>query len=127
LLCKGITANPLPPADARSQSAAGPPRRGRRKQPPVRNLLDRLFPHKEEVLAFLDNFRVPFDNNQAERDLRMRTVQQQISGGFRSTAGAEAFCRIWSVLATCAKQGVALLAVLHTLLEGHTLAPSPTT
>lgn len=121
LLCQGIAANPLPPPPP------GPPRRGRRKQSAVRNLLDRLFQHQDEVLAFLDDFAVPFDNNQAERDLRMLKVQQKISGCFRSPAGAAAFCRIRGVLVTCAKQGVALLAALQALFEGRTLTLSATT
>ena len=120
LLCQGIAANPLPPPPP------GPPKRGRRKQSPVRNLLDRLFQHQEEVLAFLDDFAVPFDNNQAERDLRMLKIQQKISGCFRSTAGAEAFCRIRGVLSTLTKQGVAVLYALHALFEDHTL-PLPAT
>jgi transposase len=120
LLAQGVAANPLP------LPPPGPPKRGRRKQSPVRNLLDRLFQHQHEVLAFLDDFTVPFDNNQAERDLRMLKVQQKISGCFRSGDGALAFCRIRSVLSTLAKQGDALLAALHTLCAGGSL-PLPAT
>jgi len=118
LLCQGIAANPLPPPPP------DPPKRGRRKQSAVRNLLDRLFQHQEEVLAFLEDVAVPFDNNQAERDLRMNKVQQKISGCFRSTAGAVAFCRIRGVLSTAAKQGMAALSALRALFEGHSLTPS---
>lgn len=116
LLAQGVAANPLPPAH-------GPPRRGRRKQHPARNLLDRLFTHQHEALAFLDDFAVPFDNNQAERDLRMLKVQQKISGCFRSDAGARAFCRTRGILSTLAKQGTALLATLHALFA-HAALPS---
>jgi transposase len=121
LLCQGIAANPQPPPPP------GPPRRGRRKQGPARNLLDRLFRHQAEVLAFLDDFAVPFDNNQAERDLRLLKVQQKISGTFRSEAGAAAFCRIRGVLSTLAKQGTALLAALLALFAEGSIPPVATT
>jgi len=55
--------------------------------------VDRLQQNRAHVLRFVHDFRVPFDNNLAERDLRMMKVQQKISGTFRSKEGAEAFAR----------------------------------
>jgi transposase len=100
-----------------------PTGKGRRKQSAARNLLDRLSKEQEAVLAFLHNLAVPFDNNQAERDLRMIKAQQKISGCFRSLAGASAFCRIRGYLSTLRKQGRALLTALEQVLLGHPVLP----
>jgi transposase len=115
-LGEGLACNPQPPPPA-----GAAPRRGRRKQTPARNLLDRLWTYQHEVLAFLDDFAVPFDNNQAERDLRMVKVQQKISGTFRSAASARAFCRIRSVLSTWRKQGRSALGALEAAFAAHPL------
>jgi transposase len=120
LLERGYAANP-PPAD--------PPRdrRGRVKQSPGRNLLCRLDQHRKWVLAFLYDFDIPFDNNLAERDLRMMKVRQKVSGGFRTLPGAEAFCRLRGYLSTLRKQGMALLPALEQLLVGKPLYPDGVT
>lgn len=67
---------------------------------------------------------MPFDNNQAERDLRMLKVQQKVSGCFRSDSGAEAFSRIRGYLSTLSKQGTKLLTAFETLFGGQPLYPS---
>ena len=103
----------------------GPPgQRGRVKQSTARNLLSRLRKHQYAVWAFLEDLRVAFDNNQAERDLRMVKVQQKVSGCFRSFAGAQAFARIRGYLSTLRKQNLPLLAALEATLLGHPLLPS---
>ncbi len=117
LLQEGYTANPAaPPPEKRT--------RGRPKQSPARNLLDRLFEGKWAVLRFLHDFAVPFDNNLAERDLRMIKVQQKVSGCFRTEGGVAMFCRIRSYLSTLRKQGMKLLSALDHTLSGHPVLPA---
>lgn len=117
LLQEGYQANPPDPPPQVS-------RRGRRKQSPARNLLDRLSTHQEAVLAFLENFAVPFDNSLAERDIRMVKVQQKVSGCFRSVTGAHAFARIRGYLSTLRKQGLPVLTALEQALVGHPVFPA---
>jgi transposase len=105
-------------------AVAPPGRRGRCKQSAARNLLDRLRKQQQAVLAFLEDLRVDFDNNLAERDLRMVKVQQKVSGCFRSVAGAQAFSRIRGYLSTLRKQGRPLLSALQATLGGHPVLPS---
>ena len=117
LIADGLAANP-PPAEPDGV----PRRRGRRKQSKARNLLDRL-QRQDEVLAFMEDFAIPFDNNQAEQDVRMVKVQQKVSGPFRSEAGAHAFARVRGYLSTLRKQGIPALAALESVFHDRPLVP----
>src|SRR5712691_10050632 len=86
--------------------------RGRTKQRPGHNLLERLKTFKTETLRFLTDFDVPFTNNLAEQDLRMMKVKMKISGSFRTLDGAQIFARLRSVVSTARKQGCNILQTL---------------
>ena len=79
--------------------------------------MERLAKLQQETLRYLHDFQVPFDNNLAERDIRMMRVQQKISGSFRSYKGALAFCRIRSYISTIRKQGLSVIDAIMNAFE----------
>jgi transposase len=111
IIALGRKANPPP---TRAQS---PGKRGRLKRSKAANLLDRLAQRQKETLRYLYDFRTPFDNNQAERDVRMMRVQQKISGLFRSYHGALSFCRIRSYISTIRKQHLSVIEAIMNAFE----------
>lgn len=94
-------------------------KRGRVKKTKARNLAERFDLRRSQILAFVNDFAVPFDNNLVERDIRMVKVQQKISGCFRTWSGAQAACRLRSYLSTMLKQGHSAFALLAALFAGH--------
>jgi hypothetical protein len=86
------------------------------------NLLNRFIKNKTEVLRFMTDFAVPFDNNGSERDLRMLKLQQKIAGCFRTSEGVTTFCRVRSYLSSARKQGKSLLAAIERALNGKPVA-----
>jgi len=118
ILDDGYAANPLSASPAHAEK-----KRGRRKKTKPRNLLERLDEHRQEVLAFMYDFSVPFDNNLAERDIRMMKVQQKISGMFRSEAGAHAFCRIRSCISTARKNALGAMDAIARVFAGNPFVP----
>lgn len=118
IIAEGLKANP-PPIEVVNQKKRGP----KKKTPPL-NLLVRLKEYRNETLAFMYDTAVPFDNNQAERDVRMMKLKQKISGTFRSLSGALSFCRIRGYISTMKKKG---LNVIEGLMQVFEKDSSPST
>jgi transposase len=92
-------------------------RRGRPQRGPIAAFADRLIRSEADVLRCASDTRIPPDNNEAERDLRMVKVAEKITGGFRTLAGAQQFCVLRSVLRTGRKQGRAALTILRDVFD----------
>ena len=111
IIAAGMKANP-PPNRVDSSGT-----RGRLKRSKAGNLVERLGKLQQETLRYLYDFQVPFDNNLAERDIRMMRVQQKVSGSFRSYQGAFSFCRIRSYISTIRKQGLSVIDAMMNAFE----------
>ena len=94
-------------------------KRGRHRKGKIRSLIERLFDYKASICLFTNNFNVPFDNNQAERDVRMIKVKTKVSGCFRTTKGCQDFLNIMSYIGTAKKHGISPLLALKKALLGE--------
>ncbi len=119
ILQAGFAEN-IPPPKPKAEKK----KRGRPKQSKAKNMLDRLRDFKPQVLAFLTHPLVAFDNNQAERDVRMVKVKQKISGTFRSEEGGDIFCRIRGYISTQRKNGLSILTSLESVLQNAPILPA---
>jgi transposase len=104
-----------------ASTEGGPPGAvGRRHRALARRIRRRL----DDYLRFATDLQVPFDNNPAERDIRMAKVKQKVSGGMRTLAGAQDFAAMRSYLATAAKHGRRPFDVLTELTSGTVWIPA---
>jgi transposase len=115
IVARGLIKNPAPERTGKR----GHPANGK-----ARSLLLRFEKHEEAVLRFAIDFAVPFDNNLAERDLRMVKLRQKISGCFRSDDGPKNFCTIRGYISTLRKQGIDVMAALCSVFSGNPMRPN---
>lgn len=94
-------------------------KRGRRKKGKNLALVERLANYKASVCLFIKNFMVPFDNNQAERDIRMIKVKTKVSGCFRTEDGARDYLKIMSYIGTAHKQGYNAYEAIKKAISGN--------
>lgn len=102
-----------PPPDKTEPTKRGKPKKGKE-----RSLIERLIKLKASVCLFIHNFAVPFDNNQAERDVRNVKTKSKVSGCFRSIKGAQTYLTITSYLSTARKQGIDAFEALTSTFNG---------
>ena len=110
IIKQGYKANPPPKKTGK---------RGRPKKGKALCLIERMDSHREEILRFMKEKDVPFDNNLAERDLRMVKVRQKISGTFRNINRVEDYCRIRSYISTMKKQKKDVFTALVDSFKPH--------
>ena len=89
-----------------------------------RALARRILDRQADYLRFATDFRVPFDNNAAEREIRMVRLREKVSGCLRTVVGATDFAAIRSYLATVAKHGIGFLHALTELIQGRAWLPA---
>lgn len=101
-----------------------PKKRGKKKNSRPQNLIERCQKYRTEILRFMTDFRVPFTNNFAERDIRMVKVQQKISGSFRSIEGVSNFCRVRGYISTVKKNEGSVLAAIKGAFSREPFMPT---
>ena len=117
LIKDGYLQHPLPEKQ--------PGQRGAAKKSKTQNLLERFKNHREDIIRFIRDFRIPFGNNLAEQAIRMMKVKQKISGCFRSKEGASSFAIIRSYIDTMRKNGFSIMDAIGQAIAGNPIIPIP--
>src|SRR5215210_954576 len=117
LVEEGYQQHPLP--------VKQPGKRGAVKKSKTQNLLERFKNHREDIIRFIRDFRIPFGNNLAEQAVRMMKVKQKISGCFRSKEGATSFATIRSYIDTMRKNGFSIMDAIGQAIAGNPIFPIP--
>ena len=107
----GSLENPLPESQ--------PGKRGRKKRGKVLALVERLRDYKASVCLFVENFCVPFSNNQAEQDIRILKIKTKVSGCFRTWTGADDYLKIMSYVGTAKKHGINPFQAIKQAISGR--------
>lgn len=85
-----------------------------------RRMRDRI----DDYLRFAADWRSPFDNNTAERQIRMVKIRQKVSRSLRTLDGAQQFALIRSYLATATTHGHNIMHALTQLATGRPWLPA---
>ena len=110
IVASGIKRNPIPKVLKIT--------RGRPKKGTARSLVDRLQIHKDDVMRFFTDFKVPYSNNLAEKSYRLSKKKMQIAGTFRASDGGERFATIFSIIDSCRKNGITSIEALSQIFAG---------
>ena len=103
-----------PPPEFTKERKRGKIRRGK-----TRALIEQLKKFKDDVCRFAHNFAVPFDNIQAERDVRNVKTKTKVSRCFRSVKGAQDYLKIMSFISTGNKHGINAFDALTATISGN--------
>ena len=94
-------------------------KRGRNKKGKILALIERLALNKKSICLFINKFEVPFENNQAERDIRMIKIKTKVSGCFRGIDGARNYLKIMSYVGTAKKHGYSAFEAVQQVISGN--------
>lgn len=84
-------------------------------------LLNRCIKYKKQMLFYIYDFTIDYDNNFMERALRMIKNKTKVSGGFRSNKGGIRFGNIMSIIKTSRVRGINPYHSITSIMQGISL------